>query len=267
MSTNTWTVGRSILFTGVALAAALLVDQMVGCMSAAAQWRPSVASVGQSSIPATADELIQQMSLSAAIIFAGEVVTVRHPGGFSGSPEDASEGVVEIDFRVDQPVLGVQGKSIYTLREWSGLWTGGTERYHAGQRLLMLLRAPNPAGLTAPVHGSEGAIPLRGIGAAPGPYDSTSAAAEWMVDIRWLQAQTRKQQLRAPAPVRGPLPIRGGRLNSEAVTSEAEANATPSLVHALPGPWIEQADAVAQVESLSHVLGLCVASAEPQDAR
>ena len=267
MSTNTWSIGRSILFTGVVLGAALLVNELVGCMSAPAQQRPGVVSAGQTSTPATADELIQQMSLSAAIIFAGEVVAVRHPVGIPGSPEDASEGVVEVDFRVEQVVLGVQPNSIYTLREWAGLWTGGTDRYRAGQRLLMLLRAPNAAGLTSPVHGFEGAIPLRGVGASPGPYESASTPAEWMVDIRWLQAQTLKQQLRAPTPVRGPIPVRGGRLHSEAMTSDTEVTAAPSLVHALPGPWIEQADAEPQVESLSHVLGLCVASAEPQDAR
>jgi len=264
LSTKTWNVGRSILFTGVALAAALLVNQLVGCMSAPAQERGRAYSVGAQDNPATADELIRQMAQSASIIFVGEVLEVRRPVGAAGSSEDAAEGVVEVDFRVDQPVLGVQGNSAYTLREWSGLWAGGMERYRSGQRLLMLLRAPNAAGLTSPVHGSEGAIPLRGIAPSPGPDDSASTAphptpAQWMVDLRWLQAQTMRPQVQITAPPRGPLPVRGGgRFHSEA--------AQPLMVRAFPGPWMDSVGTVPQVESLSHVLSLC-APGEPQDAQ
>lgn len=264
MATKTWSFGRSFLFIGVALTAAVLVYQLVGCMSAPAQERSTrVVGAGVSVLPSTADELIGQMALSAAIIFAGEVVAVRHPVGVAGSPEDAAEGIVSIDFRVDQAVLGVQANSIYTLREWSGLWTGGSDRYRVGQRLLMLLRAPNAAGLTSPVHGFEGAIPLRGLGPAPGPYESASAASQWMVDIRWLQSQIQKQQLRTPAPLRGPIPVRGGGgVHSEAAASASEG-VEPLLVHALPGPWIEQTDVASQGEALSHVLAIC-ALAEAQ---
>lgn len=262
MSTHTWSFGRSIFFTGMALAAAVLVDQVVGCMSAPAQQvnRTVTSAFG---IPATADDLIRQMSQSAGIIFVGEVVAVRRPAGFAGSAQDAAEGVIEVDFLVGQAIRGASPHSIYTLREWSGLWTGDADRYRAGRRLLMMLRPPDAAGLTSPVHGFEGAIPLRGTGAAPGPYEVSSTAAQWMVDVRWLQAQTQSQQFRTagrPVPVGG-----GGHLHSELTVESLEQQA-PELMRAFPGPWIEQNPPMQSVESLSHVLEICATSAESHDA-
>ena len=105
------------------------------------------------SAPATADALIQQMSLAAGVIFAGQVTAVRGPAGFAGSGQDAAGGIVEIDFHVDLSLRGPATGSTYTLREWSGLWSGNPERYRVGQRLLLFLYAPGPHGLGAPVHG------------------------------------------------------------------------------------------------------------------
>ncbi len=273
MSTRTWTVGRSILFTGVALAAALLVDQIVGCMSAPAQTRESrpASAVAAAAIPATPDDLIVQMAQSAGVIFVGRVLEVRQPrNGYSGSLEAAAEGVVEVDFHVDQAIRGPAQGSIYTQREWGGLWAGGTERYRTGQRLLVLLHAPDAAGLSSPVHGAEGLIPLRGGGLPPGPDDGSPTASQWMVDVRWLQAQTLRTQALLGIPGRGPVPIRGGKgPRSEAfvaVQPLAPQNDNPLLVHALPGPWAEQEPLVAQAEPLSHVLSLCASPARRQDA-
>ncbi len=268
LSTRTWTVGRSILFTGVALAAALLVDQIVGCMSASAQPRASRAAaiVAAAGIPSTPDDLIVQMSRSAGVIFVGHVVEVRQPrAGFSGSPEVAAEGVVEVDLYVDQAVRGPAQGSIYTQREWGGLWAGGTERYRTGQRLLVLLHSPDTAGLSSPVHGEEGLIPLRGSGAPPGPDDGSSSASQWMVDVRWLQAQTLRSQVLLGVPGRGPIPIRGGGPHSE-VTGATPQGDNPLLVHALPGPWVEQRTVTIEAEPLSHVLNLCASAAGQQDA-
>jgi hypothetical protein len=256
----------------VALAAAILVDQIVGCMSAAAQMRQSRAAAihATSDVPATPDDLIVQMSQSAGVIFVGHAVEVRQPpAGFSGSPEAAAEGVVEVDFFVDQAVRGPAQGSLYTLREWGGLWAGGTGRYCVGQRLLLLLHAPDSTGLSSPVHGAEGLIPLRGAGQPPGPDDGSSIAAQWMVDVRWLQAQTlRTQNLRVGLPVRGPLPIRGGPHSeaSVAVQPLIAQSDDPLLVHALPGPWQELHTSAGQTEPLTHVLALCASSAGSQDA-
>jgi hypothetical protein len=273
LSTGTWTVGRSVLFTGVALAAALLVDQIVGCMSASGQMRDShaAATIAGGAVLATADDLIVQMAQSAGVIFVGEVVDVRRPGtGFSGSPEAAAEGVVEVDFFVDQTVRGPAPGSTYTLREWGGLWVAGTGRYRVGQRLLLLLHAPDANGLSSPVHGAEGLIPLRGGGQPPGPEDESSTVSQWVVDVRWLQAQTLQTQVRLGAPARVPAPVRGGRdPHSEALISiplSVPQIGNLLLVHPLPGPWIEQESFTVPAEPLLHVLSLCVNSVRPQDA-
>jgi hypothetical protein len=108
-------------------------------------------------VPQTLEEALHQLSDAAGVVFVGEVVAIRHRSG-----ENGSSGVVEIDFRIDQAVRGCSAGSIYTLREWAGLWTSGDQRYRIGQHLLMLLHAPGAAGVSSPVGGMAGAIPIRG---------------------------------------------------------------------------------------------------------
>ncbi len=245
-----------------------LVNEFLGCMAAPAQeWVPAALAAG---VPATTDEMIEQMAQQAGVIFAGQVLAVRRPVGYAGSAQDATEGVVEIDFRVDEPVLGPSQGAVYTLREWAGLWTGTTERYRPGQRLLLFLRSPNAQGLSSPVHGLDGAIPLRGGGVAPGPDSHTTAAAEWLVDLRWLRAQT----LRRPVEIRNPgWPV---HRPPHAPISELANSPTPGAIAAraelappqsdlptptLPTPWLmeppsfQSTDAAA--EPLAQVLSLC----------
>ena len=73
------------------------------------------------------------------------------------------------------------------LREWGGLWEGTDERYRVGQRLLMLLHAPGASGLSSPVSGMDGAIPL---------LAGASATAEPMVDLRWVAARVSRGPVR-----------------------------------------------------------------------
>jgi hypothetical protein len=77
----------------------------------------------------------------------------------------------------------------FVLREWAGLWAGGVERYRVGQRLLMLLHAPDAMGLSSPVDGMDGAIGVFGSGVAPGPEDTTTTPGGWMADLRWVQTK------------------------------------------------------------------------------
>jgi hypothetical protein len=115
------------------------------------------------SVPSTLEDALRDLSNSAGVIFLGEVTAIRHiPAG----------SIVEIDFRIEQAVRGCTTGSTYTLREWAGLWSGGDERYHIGDRRLMLLHAPSAAGLSSPVGGMDGAIPVRG-----GATDLPSSAA------------------------------------------------------------------------------------------
>ncbi len=121
--------------------------------------------------PATTQDALQAMARRAAVIFAGRVVAVRR-----------AAGVVEIEFAVDDAVRGTSGGS-YTLREWAGLWPAGEQPFRAGQRYLMLLHAPSAAGLSSPVGGADGAIPIHGEALLPVMGVTVDART---VDLRWV---------------------------------------------------------------------------------
>jgi hypothetical protein len=137
--------------------------------------------------PQTTNDALHAMSRLAGVIFTGQVVAVRRQDGVNGAT-----GVVEIAFAVEDAVRGVSG-SAYTLREWAGLWPAGEEPFRVGQRFLMLLHAPNAAGLSSPVGGMDGAIPIRGGARAQAAASaetvsapaSTSAGGR-VVDLRWV---------------------------------------------------------------------------------
>jgi hypothetical protein len=123
----------------------------------------AVAGFAQAIPETTADTeaALHAMSRLAGVIFAGQVLTVRRQQGRHGAT-----GVIEIEFAVEDAVRGVSGGT-YTLREWAGLWPAGDEPFRAGQRFLMLLHAPGASGLSSPVGGRDGAIPIRGSAPLP----------------------------------------------------------------------------------------------------
>jgi hypothetical protein len=130
--------------------------------------------------PQTVVDVLHQLSDKADVIFAGQVLTIRRP----------SDGVVEVEFRVDQAIRGCTAGSPYVLREWAGLWAGDNERYRVGQRLLMLLHAPSAAGMSSPIGGLDGAIPIRQAGATMAPEDDVLTPPQPpYVDLRWLGAR------------------------------------------------------------------------------
>jgi hypothetical protein len=121
------------------------------------------------------------MSDMAGIVFVGQVVAVRRPDS-----EDGASGVVEVEFVIEQAVRGCTAGSTYVLREWAGLWSGGDQRYRVGQRLLMFLHEPEPGGVTSPVGGMAGAIPIRGAGNAPRSTDASTSPQLPVADLRWV---------------------------------------------------------------------------------
>lgn len=248
---------------GLAAQSSPPIANVTGIDSASARWVPgeampriSLAADGSGhGLSTTIDALLEQMSLSAGAIFVGQVSAIRRTSPLDGSA--VRGGVVEIDLRVGQSILGPVSGATYTLREWSGLWEFNSDRYRVGQRMLLFLRTPSSNGLSAPVHGFEGAIPLRGGGIAPGPNDSTTTAAEWMVDVRWLQAQVLNRRfpsaLLGPSPSGNPpvhrfIPERG---------SPTTPRSDPSLVSAMPMPWNIPSPTYVDVRPLSEVLSLC----------
>ena len=127
--------------------------------------------------PQTVVDVLHQFSDKADIIFAGQVLAIRR----------TNNGVVEVEFRVDQAIRGCTAGTPYILREWAGLWAGDSQRYRVGQRLLMLLHAPSAAGMSSPVGGLDGAIPIRQGGTAMPPADDAATPAQPpYVDLRWL---------------------------------------------------------------------------------
>jgi hypothetical protein len=209
---------------------------------------PGKACIAQVPVPSTKDAVLEQMSEAAGAIFAGQVVAVRRPTGPMGSAADAAEGVVEIDFRVERALLGPVEGSVYTLREWAGLWAGSAERYRVGRRLLVFLRSPDAGGLSSPVHGVDGAIPLRGGGTAPGPEDTGVAASEWLVDLRWIETHARRQSGEGP-PARSP--VRGGH-------GRFQSAGEPTMVSTAPQPWLQSGPDSGGTQPLSQVLALCM---------
>ncbi len=118
------------------------------------------------------------MASHAGVIFAGEVASIaRHD----------ERATLKCGFAWIRAVLGCRAGAAYTVREWAGRWVGHGARYQVGQRLLMLLAPPGAAGLSAPVYGVDGAVPITpgavgtatDLGLAPGP----------LVDLRLLAAR------------------------------------------------------------------------------
>jgi hypothetical protein len=130
--------------------------------------------------PQTVVDILHQLSDQADVVFAGQVLAIRR----------LNAGVVEVEFRVDQAIRGCTAGKPYVLREWAGLWAGDNQRYRVGQRLLMLLHAPSAAGMSSPIGGLDGAIPIRqgGVAMASGEDLGTPPQPPY-VDLRWLGAR------------------------------------------------------------------------------
>jgi hypothetical protein len=129
----------------------------------------------------TLGDALRHLGDRAGVAFLGRVQKIELP-----SP--SHPGVASITFEVLQPVVGNPGPTC-TFREWAGLWTMGRQRYTLGQRALFFFHPLNAAGLTSPVDGMEGIVPLI----------PTSADATPLLDVRRLGTRLLR-------PVGGPLP-------------------------------------------------------------
>jgi hypothetical protein len=109
---------------------------------------PAIAAGAQVAPDASVEAALTNLTRRAATVFVGQVVGIRRIAG-----------VVEVQFRVDTPVIGQTGGS-YTLREWAGMWPQGMWRYRVGERALVFLHGAGSAGLSSAVDGSEGVVPV-----------------------------------------------------------------------------------------------------------
>jgi hypothetical protein len=214
---------------------------LLGIHAAGAQ---SLAQVGNESAEGALRELAQR----ADVIFAGRVVGVHRRAGQGGAT-----GVVEIEFAVDDAVRGAAGGT-YTLREWAGLWAADETPFRVGQRYLMLLHRPGGAGLSSPVGGQDGAIPIRG-----GVAGSEGGVPVPMVDLRWVAARVVRPAVYAPEPVRiappvrfpGPAAGRFGGILPQAMQTGAESYLAPGV-----GLGVELAAPVSQDIAYTAVLAM-----------
>jgi len=143
-----------------------LADQI----TASAEQTPNAAASVAVQQPASVEGVLRSLASRAAVVFVGQVQSITPNGG-----------VTEIVFRVQQPVIGEVG-STYTLREWSGRWSGGQQHYLLGQRSMIFLYAPSAAGLSSPVDGMAGVVPLIPMGADVDP----------LLDVRMLATRVER---------------------------------------------------------------------------
>lgn len=138
---------------------------------------------GTSATAQNVEDVLHEMSNKADVIFVGRVVAIRpHDGDGMGA------GFIEVDFQVDQAIRDC-AIGAYSMREWAGLWSGDAHRYQVGQRLLMMLHAPGASGLSSPVGGLDGAIPIRGMADASPLTTADANPPVPMADLRWLGAK------------------------------------------------------------------------------
>jgi hypothetical protein len=97
----------------------------------------------------------KQISRSAGMIFSGTVLEVET----RPATKDRPLPLVLVKFRVDRAIAGVRSGQLLTVREWAGAWS--THRaIRSGERMLIFFYPPSRLGLTSPVGGLFGQVPL-----------------------------------------------------------------------------------------------------------
>jgi hypothetical protein len=115
---------------------------------AAAQAAHQVGEAGQLGSASSTQDLLTQMVKRSSVIFAGGVYAVQ-------SPQD-KPGVSDIYLRVDQSVRGVDTGKGFVLR----LPQAEGQSFHQGDHFFLLLGAPDASGLSQPVGGLLGILPV-----------------------------------------------------------------------------------------------------------
>lgn len=197
----------------------------------------------------TVDAVLHGMVKRAGVIFLGTVLDVRQ--GSAGTGAGNGAGVVEVVFTVDRGLRGARSGSRYVLREWAGLWAGNDDRYRVGQRRLMLLHAPGAGGLSSPIDGMDGAIPI-----VPGE----DARSEPQVDLRWVATRVS----RGPVQYRVERP-RIPRARPMAEVMHLPGEVTPVVEADVGTATTEHKSVAAECASVSSVLTAILGwQAEPQ---
>src|SRR5277367_2004213 len=140
----------------------------------------SVSATGQQSDQAVAERVLgshwRLVSRRAGMIFAGTLLATATqntaaerrsstaafaPTSFATSSVATSAGVssIQLSFRVDEAIAGVEAKQVITIHEWAGA-RSMHRPMRVGEHVLIFLYPPSRLGLTSPIGGSSGMIAL-----------------------------------------------------------------------------------------------------------
>jgi hypothetical protein len=100
----------------------------------------------------------KQLSRRSGMIFAGTVLTATQTVA-TDRPGPVAAPAVELSFRVDEAIAGVEPGQILTIHEWSGAWSR-QRPMRRGQHFLLFLYSLSRLGFTGPVGGSLGQVAL-----------------------------------------------------------------------------------------------------------
>jgi hypothetical protein len=143
----------------------------------------------------------KQLSRRAGMIFAGTVLTtatstVTTQTAVTDRTGPGATPAVQLSFRVDEAIAGVERGQVLTIHEWAGAWSMHRPMSR-GQHILIFLYPPSLLGLTSPVGGSLGQVVLDSSGknvvernsAAIGGQDTSSAQPRVPVKVSVVQLE------------------------------------------------------------------------------
>jgi hypothetical protein len=118
----------------------------------------SVAGVSQQSDQTPAARVLgpewTKMARAAGMVFSGTVLAVE-----TSPSKDQAMLAVELKFRVERAIAGVEAGQVLTIREWAGAWSMHRPM-HSGEHVLLFLYPPSRLGFTSPVNGALGQVAL-----------------------------------------------------------------------------------------------------------
>src|SRR5271157_6508380 len=101
----------------------------------------------------------KQLSRRAGMIFAGTVLTAATPTAATDRAVPGVTPAVQLSFRVERAIAGVERGQILTIHEWVGAWSMHRPM-RSGQHILIFLYPPSRLGFTSPVGGALGQVAL-----------------------------------------------------------------------------------------------------------
>ncbi len=128
-------------------------DELVAERALGPQWRQLSRRAGMifaGTVLSTGAQTVAAQTSPTQIAVAGRVVLGTTPS-------------IQLSFRVDRAIAGVEQGQILTIHEWMGAWAM-QRPMRAGQHILIFLYPPSRLGLTSPVGGSLGEVALDSSG-------------------------------------------------------------------------------------------------------